>query len=567
MTLLTHHYEAPTATDPAAPSTPPRDPQPVRPGTEQRKQRGRRFRNLPTARKLLVGFLSVAVLMLAVGGMGLVQLHGTQQRLEAMNDRVLEPVQEIGQIETLVADMRFRLLDLAIASGARKAELRTLLDDIDLQLDTALGNYVEDTSLTDVDSEIERLETNLAEYRSVRDESLVPLAMAGDVDRFVEVRDAQTLRPAQEVTAAVDALLAAELAGADATVEESRDAYTSSMWIMVAIMLGAFALAVFLAVFIGRLVVAPLRRTVAVLEGLAEGRLDRRIEIDSDDEVGQMGRALNSAMAQLATSMQSIGGNASALASSSEELSAVSTQMSGSAEESATQSNVVSAAAEQVSHNVQTVATGTEEMSASIREIAKNATDAAHVAAQAVEVARTTNQSVTKLGESSHEIGNVIKVITSIAEQTNLLALNATIEAARAGDAGKGFAVVANEVKELAQETGKATEDIERRVQAIQADTEAAVAAIGQIATIIDQINDTQTTIASAVEEQTATTNEMSRNVAEAAIGSQDIASNISGVARAASEATTGAANTAQAADELARMAAELQQLVGSFRY
>uniref|UniRef100_UPI001F5B8208 methyl-accepting chemotaxis protein n=1 Tax=Nocardioides sp. XL1 TaxID=2003120 RepID=UPI001F5B8208 len=174
---------------------------------------------------------------------------------------------------------------------------------------------------------------------------------------------------------------------------------------------------------------------------------------------------------------------------------------------------------------------------------------------------------VAKLGESSSEVGNVIKVINSIAEQTNLLALNATIEAARAGEAGKGFAVVANEVKELAQETARATEDISRRIEAIQADTGEAVVAIGEISGIIAQISDTQTTIASAVEEQTATTNEMSRNVAEAATGSADIAQTITGVARAATENTAAASSTSQAAEDLARMAADMQALVGRFTY
>ena len=143
---------------------------------------------------------------------------------------------------------------------------------------------------------------------------------------------------------------------------------------------------------------------------------------------------------------------------------------------------------------MQTVASGTEEMTASIREIAKNAQDAAGVAASAVQVADQTNATVAKLGESSAQIGDVIKSITSIAEQTNLLALNATIEAARAGEAGKGFAVVANEVKDLAQETANATEDISHRVEQIQIDTEAAVSAISEISAIIARINDTQST-------------------------------------------------------------------------
>jgi methyl-accepting chemotaxis protein len=264
--------------------------------------------------------------------------------------------------------------------------------------------------------------------------------------------------------------------------------------------------------------------------------------------------------------LATVSDNATALAGASEELSSVSTTMSATAEETSVQANVVSAASEEVSKNVQTVASGVEELNAAIKEIAKSASESAKVSQQAVSVANKTNGTIAKLGESSCEIGKVVKVMTSIAEQTYLLALNATIEAARAGEAGKGFAVVANEVKELAKETAKATEDISQKIETIQSDTRGAVEAIRQISDVINQINEISTSIACAVEEQTATANEMGRNVSEASKGSSEISENITAVATAAQSTTEGASNTQQAASEIARMAADLQQLVAEFK-
>ncbi len=318
---------------------------------------------------------------------------------------------------------------------------------------------------------------------------------------------------------------------------------------------------------ITRSVVRPLRRVVEVVTGMADGDLRGSTGIESRDEVGRLAAALEASMANMRAVLGAIGDSSTTLASATEQLSASAQDMARLADESSEQSRIVATAAGQVSTNVQTVSAGSEQMGASIREIAQNASEVSRVAGQAVTAADETTATVAKLGESSLEIAGVVKVITSIAEQTNLLALNATIEAARAGEAGKGFAVVANEVKELAQETAKATQDITARVEAIQADTQGAVRAIGEISSIIGLINDSQGTIAAAVEEQTATTTEMNRNVTEAAVSAGEIAANIDAVSTATTSTTRAMADAQAAIDEVARMATSLHGSVARFRY
>lgn len=311
----------------------------------------------------------------------------------------------------------------------------------------------------------------------------------------------------------------------------------------------------------------PISNISEIVLAVSRGDLSKQIELESTGAIQVLINNVNIMITNLRNSIHEITGVASTVASSSEEFSAVSKEMTSNASQTAEQATSASASAEQVSQNAMSVATAVEQMNASIREIAKNAAEGAQVATTAVTTADETNETITKLGQSSIEIGKVIKVITSIAQQTNLLALNATIEAARAGDAGRGFAVVAGEVKELAKQTAKATEDISQRIETIQNDTKSAVDAIVDITSIINQINDIQNTIASAVEEQTATTNEISRNVSEAAKGASDIAKNISVVAINAQTTTTGASNTTQAASELSQMAIDLQKVVSKFKF
>jgi methyl-accepting chemotaxis protein len=319
---------------------------------------------------------------------------------------------------------------------------------------------------------------------------------------------------------------------------------------------------------INRQIALPIAQLAAQLKDITEGEgnLTRRLESTSRDEIGEIGNAFNFFMDRMQSAMRRVADNIQQFTEASETLSNSSQQIAANSEETSAQAKVVADATQQVTQNLQTVATGAEEMGVSIREIAKNATEAAKVATSAVKVAESTTETVSKLGESSSEIGQVIKVITSIAQQTNLLALNATIEAARAGESGKGFAVVANEVKELAKETAKATEDISQKIEAIQTDTKAAVDAIAMISSVIDQINGISNTIATAVEEQNATTNEMSRNVSEAAHGSEQITNNIAGVAKAADSTSQVASDTQNAVQQLVQTSTVLRQLVEQFK-
>jgi methyl-accepting chemotaxis protein len=372
-----------------------------------------------------------------------------------------------------------------------------------------------------------------------------------------------------QIAAAVDALVASVDAAAARAVTLATQSSRRSTVVIIVVGIAAVLLGALLALLLIRSIIRPLsalnRRLAEIADG--DGDLTQRITDDARDEVAQAASGFNRFAARMQRLVTDVGAGANRVASGADQLTVVSAQLAAGAEATSTQAGVVSASAEEVSAIVGTMAAAAEQMSASISEISRSASQATQIAERGLSASEAATSTIARLGSSSDEVQSVVKLITAIAQQTNLLALNATIEAARAGEAGKGFAVVAGEVKELAQQTATATESIAQQIQAIRASSDEAAQAIGRISGVVGEINDTQLTIASAIEQQTATTSEMSRNVGETAIGAAEIAANISGVADTADQTSAAANSTSVTASDLNRASQDLRELVSSFRY
>jgi len=535
-----------------------------------RRRRGLRVLRMGISARIL-GVVGVLVVSSAVAGgvavFGMTRLAEDTQSVVDMQEGLGDGLAAVDR-----AQAEARLVIAQVAAAASSAQRQMWLGRIltaDAEMDAAIAPVNEligpDSATPDEDwlSFLERWEM----WKDIRDGDLVPAAEDGDLVVFESIRlsAAQPLADGfvldlENLRESVHVRMTEVVAEAEARAERTR--------LLVA---GVIAVGALLAGAAGVLVARSVRRSAleveTALEALARGDLTVTAHVDTEDELGRMARGLTHAQGTLRTTLAEVAEASGTIASAATQMSATGQQIAAGTHEMSAQAGVVASSAGEVSRHVQAVAAGTEQMDASIREIAQSAQEAAGVAARAAAMADATNAQVARLGTSSQEIGEVVKVITQIAEQTNLLALNATIEAARAGEAGRGFAVVAGEVKELARETAAATEDISRRVAAIQADTGSAVAAIGEIAQVIAQINDYQLTIASAVEEQTATTNEIGRGVTEAAGGSSEIAATIVGVATASASASESMTDLEASIGDLARLSEDLRTRVAAFTY
>ncbi|MEU7906458.1 methyl-accepting chemotaxis protein [Actinoplanes sp. NPDC049118] len=522
---------------------------------------GAAFDNRSLRTKINTAVLTATVMGLIIAVVSLhalFQMSDTSVAAQKRNLMVMQASSSVGlNLESfVVSNTAMKLYPMVASQIATTMAIRQKAVDAGLQtLSSSLAG-------TDGGKAVAKMQSDWTAFKTFLVETPAQMTPAETVTRLTEYTKRHNMLLADQ--AEIEKYVAAEVA---TRIQESEDQKTSATRLVVALLV----VGVTISLYLGMRVANRVRRAVAgvshVAAGLAEGDLTRTSNVTVKDEVGRMATSLDHGIVRLRADIVQLAENATTLQSSAEDLTSVSSAVGAAASEASSQAGSVASAADVVSNNLRIVSAGSQEMGASIREISTSTSEATVVAAQAVQVAAATNATVARLGDSSTEIATVVKVITSIAEQTNLLALNATIEAARAGDAGKGFAVVASEVKDLAQETAKATEDITRRVETIQSDTNGAVAAIGEIAAIIERINGIQTTIASAVEEQTATTQEMNRTLEDAADGAGNIAATITGVSDATRRTTDTIDSTRHSAEELASMSKQLQSLVSRFRY
>jgi len=543
--------------------------------------------------RLLISLAILSVLLVAISATGWIALSVSNHGISSIfNDRVL-PLKDLKTTSDMYAVNMVDAAHKVRSGGLTWEQGRQSVDQAVKEIDERWSAYMSSYMQADERHLAAEAKRKMEKAKETVDRlrTLFQTKDKAGLDQFVADDLYATIDP---ITEAIGRLVDIQLEGSREDFHRTQETYDRSRWVLGGgVLLGIGAVAFALTTTLGR-VIRPLSRIAAVMEDLAKGDLQIAVEgADRNDEVGTLARLLqvfkDAAIANrrmeeeqrveqtrkedrqrqiesyIATFDRVVSNALGRVASASTDLNRTAESMATLAEQTNRQAAASAAAAEQTSANVQTVASATEEMAASIQEISRQVATSNDIASKAAAQAQETTNSVRSLADAANRIGEVVNLIHNIAAQTNLLALNATIEAARAGEAGKGFAVVASEVKALANQTSKATEEIAAQIASVQAATQGTVGAIEGIGHTIATINEIASAIAAAIEEQNATTGEITRNVQQAAQGTEEVSTNVVQVNQAATQTGTAATQVLGASNELAQQAETLKQEVESF--
>lgn len=523
--------------------------------------------NLPITTKILSAVAVAGLVAGIVGATGLVKLSTVSNAGVSIYHDNLLPSVSIATVDGTVNDELSTVLRVSLSSDpGQDTTLRNRLATLQGSEKAPWDAYAASTPTAGEQADRQAFLAAYATFLNVVTGKVLPASTSHDTTLVSQIVAAELMPAFTSVSAALTTLENLQSQQAKQGAATLRSTNSSARLILIIVLLLGLAAATIAGILVARAIRRPLARCVTVMDAVRSGDLASRVALNRKDEVGRLGAAIDGASQSLAQMVGNVRAASVSVSSSSSLLTGISAGLTDTARETGVQAESVSAAAGDVSSSVNTVASASEQMTATINEIATSASKAASVAQVASERAASSTKAVGSLGEASAQVGDVIRLIRSIAEQTNLLALNATIEAARAGEAGKGFAVVAEEVKQLAQETARATEEVQAKVDAIQTGTAGAIDAIAAVSSVISEVHDYTVAIAGAVEEQSATTAEVTRTVGAAAQGVEQIASSIHSVAAGAGKTTDGAQEAGTAASALVDVATELDALIKHYR-
>ncbi len=524
----------------------------------------RRISNISLKRRLFIVTIALSIVSILTGGIAFLEMSSINGAAQNIYQNGALPISYLATARSNFLTSQGDITLLAVTSSpsaqsALKAEIGTTFE----KFSSGVTSY--QANLQSFENNKRVVANKIASEIRVLDGYMNKAISIAHTPTFGTYYDSTIYPMRNSIISGLGTLMSLERSNAGVLAVGASSTQTQAMLIVLAVLIIGLSFALSFAFLTAKSITKPMAAIMELIEGLGASDLTKRSNLNSKDEMGQMGYALDKAVADIAGTMLSINDAADTLAAAVTELNATADQVGGNAQDASDKAILVSASVEEIASILSSLSSGATQMTASIAEISRSASFATEITEGAANLAGSARKTIDDLDAASERIGGVVELIASIAEQTNLLALNATIESARAGEAGRGFAVVADEVKDLAVETAKATKGIASQIEEIRQETKSAVEIITKITEVISEVNKLQMTVSAAVEEQSATTTEITRSVEEVAVGSNEIAANVSNVASASRSTTEAMEASKIASGDLARLANNLAVMVGKF--